>query len=273
MQQSADQSISRGNETVYIINTTENIMKKIIFFILFLVSFTAVFSQDNLPEIFPVDDEYFQEYNGRLGRWVLVPDNKRLIAYIKEFGAVDTEVYRLNPGIRTNNRYVFIPYSDEYITGLNEKGIKRISLSATRDVYLWPVVTVLNISSPFGFRGRTFHPGIDLPAVKGSIIRATMDGQVIFAGYQSGYGNMNEIQHRDRFITRYGHNTANLVRKGDFVKKGQAIALVGSTGNSTGCHVHYEIRCNDIPLDPLDFLPDSSKVRIVQPLKNWKQKR
>jgi murein DD-endopeptidase MepM/ murein hydrolase activator NlpD len=248
-------------------------MKKHFFLIIFLFHFSVVFSQDNIPETFQVDDEYFQEYSGMLGRWVLVADSKKLNAYIKEFGAADADVARLNPGMRTNNRYVFIPYSEAYINALNVKGIYRTVFSAAPDVYIWPVVTIMNISSPFGFRGKTFHPGIDLPAERGSIVRASMEGQVIFAGYESGYGNMVDIQHRDNFITRYGHNTAVLVRKGDFVKKGQAIALVGSTGNSTGCHVHYEIRCNDIPLDPMDFLPDSSKVRIVHPLNNWKLKR
>jgi hypothetical protein len=248
-------------------------MKKHFFLIIFLVHFSVVFSQDNIPETFPVDDEYFQEYNGMLGRWVLVSDNKKMNLFVKEFGADDADVNRLNPVMRTSNRYVFIPYSETYIKSLNEKGIHRTYCSAAPDVYIWPVVTLVNISSPFGFRGRTFHPGIDLPAEKGTLVRATMEGQIIYSGYDSGYGNMVEIQHRDNFITRYGHNTAILVRKGDFVKKGQAIALVGSTGNSTGCHVHYEIRCNDIPLDPLDFLPDSSKVRIVHPINNLKQKR
>ena len=83
---------------------------------------------------------------------------------------------------------------------------------------------------------------------------------------------MVDIQHRNGLITRYGHQTAVLVKKGEFVKKGQIIGLVGSTGRSTGNHVHFEILCNTIPLDPLDFLPDSSKIQIVHQLKNWKHK-
>jgi murein DD-endopeptidase MepM/ murein hydrolase activator NlpD len=262
-----------GNVSVHTIITPEKIMKKHFFLIIFIVHFSVVFSQDNIPEIFSVDDKYFQEYNGKIGRWVLVADNKKLMAYIKELGASDADVNRLNPDMKTNNRYVFIPYSEAYMNALDEKGIRRTYFSAAPDAYIWPVMTVMNISSPFGYRGKTFHTGIDLPAERGSIVCATMEGQVSFAGYESGYGNMVDVQHCGNFITRYGHNTAILVRKGDFVKKGQVIALAGSTGNSTGCHVHYEIRCNDIPLDPLDYLPVSSKVRIVHPLNNWKQKR
>ena len=148
----------------------------------------------------------------------------------------------------------------------------RKTASSEADQFIWPLGDVAQITSVLGFRGREFHTGIDIPAPKGEPVLAAMEGQVVFDGYSGGYGNLIQIQHRNGFITRYGHNSALLVKKGDFVKKGQIVALAGSTGRSTGNHVHFEILCNTIPLDPLDFLPDSSKVQVVHRLKNWKHK-
>jgi murein DD-endopeptidase MepM/ murein hydrolase activator NlpD len=244
----------------------------VICFFISLVFFSAINAQDNTPEFFHADDDAIQEYKGKLGRWVFVTNKAKLSGFIREFSAADSEVNDINPGIQKfSNRYVFIPYGQDYIAKLIEKGIERPTLSAAPDQFIWPVGEVVRISSVLGFRGREFHTGLDIPAAKGSVVRAAMEGQVIYEGYQGGYGNMLDIQHRNGFITRYGHNTVVLVKKGEFVKKGQAIALAGSSGRSTGSHVHFEILCNSIPLDPLDFLPDSSKIQIVHRLKNWKR--
>lgn len=243
----------------------------VISFLLCAVLFSAIIAQDNTPEVFSVDDDNVQEYKGKLGRWVFVPNKTKLTAVTREFSANDADVSNLNPGIQKfTNRYCFIPFGKEYIDKLSEKGIERCVLSASPDQFIWPVGEVIRISSVLGFRGHEFHTGVDIPAPRGAIIRASMEGQVIAEGYQGGYGNMLDIQHRNGFITRYGHNTVVLVKKGDFVKKGQVIALAGSTGRSTGPHCHFEILCNTIPLDPLDFMPDVSKVQVVHQLKNWK---
>jgi murein DD-endopeptidase MepM/ murein hydrolase activator NlpD len=244
----------------------------VISLILSAVLFSAAVAQDNSPETFSVDDDSIQEYKGKLGRWVYVPNKAKLAAYTKDFASNDSDVSGLNPGAQKYlNRYCFIPFGKDYIDKLAEKGVDRSVLSASPDQFIWPVGEVIRISSVLGFRGRgEFHTGVDIPAPRGAIIRAAMEGQVLFEGYSGGYGNMVDIQHRNGFITRYGHNTVVLVKKGDFVKKGQAIALAGSTGRSTGPHCHFEILCNTIPLDPLDFLPDASKVQVVHQLKNWK---
>ena len=104
-----------------------------------------------------------------------------------------------------------------------------------------------------------FHEGIDIADDYGSQIVATAAGVVTFAGYTSGgYGNLVEIDHGNGFVTRYGHNSAVLVTVGMSVKQGQTIALMGSTGKSTGAHVHYEVRLNNTPVDPMIFLPISN---------------
>jgi len=223
-------------------------------------------------EIISLDDENYQEFNGKTGRWVFTPSRQTYLNYIKEFGSSENEVADLNPGApKILNKYIFFTYSQEYIKKLEEKNIFRKNISSEPDQFIWPVDAV-RISSVLGFRGKEFHTGVDIPSPKGTPVRAAMEGEVVFNGYSGGYGNMIDIQHRNGFVTRYGHNTALVVKKGDFVKKGQIIAFVGSTGRSTGNHVHFEMLCNSIPLDPLDFLPDSSKLQIVQQLKNWKSK-
>jgi murein DD-endopeptidase MepM/ murein hydrolase activator NlpD len=93
---------------------------------------------------------------------------------------------------------------------------------------------------------------------------------VLSTVYAGGYGLTVEIEHRNNYTTKYAHLSVMFVKKGEFVKKGQLIALVGTTGNSTGPHLHFEIRSNDIPLDPLDFLPRRDSIKILHTLKNWK---
>ncbi|SAK55276.1 peptidase M23B [Caballeronia temeraria] len=115
-------------------------------------------------------------------------------------------------------------------------------------------------SSPFGnrldpFTGYlSFHPGIDLVAPTGTPILAAASGRVIYAGPMPGYGNTVEIDHGNGFITRYGHASKIEVRVGQRVEPGQAIATVGSTGRSTGPHLHFEIRAGGQPLNPADYL-------------------
>ncbi|NTV11919.1 MAG: M23 family metallopeptidase, partial [Zoogloea sp.] len=122
-----------------------------------------------------------------------------------------------------------------------------------------PVATS-EVGSRFGNRidpirgGLAFHNGLDFPAEPGSNIRASAGGKVITAGYHGELGNMVEIQHEGGLVTRYGHASQLLVRAGDFVAPGQPIARVGSTGRSTGPHLHFEIVDRGRHLDPERFL-------------------
>ncbi|HUZ01796.1 MAG TPA: peptidoglycan DD-metalloendopeptidase family protein [Thermomicrobiaceae bacterium] len=99
-----------------------------------------------------------------------------------------------------------------------------------------------------------FHSGIDLAVPTGTPVKATAAGTVVVAGWDGGYGNLVEIDHGNGIETFYGHNTQVLVTVGQQVKAGQVISISGSTGNSTGPHVHYEIRINSVPVDPTPFI-------------------
>ncbi len=120
---------------------------------------------------------------------------------------------------------------------------------------IWP--STGDISSPFGMRwgGSDFHPGIDIADDYGTPIVATADGIVTTAGWNSGgYGNMVDIDHGNGYMTRYGHAQQVVVSAGDHVKRGQVIAYMGSTGFSTGPHVHYEIRVNGQLVNPSGYI-------------------
>lgn len=123
---------------------------------------------------------------------------------------------------------------------------------------IWP--TRGWVTSGFGFRKSPFtgipekHEGFDIAARMGSPIHATAEGKVLRSGRAYGYGNMVEIDHGYGVITRYGHNSKNLVTVGDSVRRGQVIAQVGNTGRSTGPHVHYEVILNGIPVSPKNYI-------------------
>ena len=99
-----------------------------------------------------------------------------------------------------------------------------------------------------------FHAGIDFERDAGESVRATAGGRVTNAGWSGGYGEMVEIDHGGGLATRYGHLSAVLVRVGDEVKIGSLLGLAGSTGRSTGPHLHYETRVNGEAVDPMRFL-------------------
>ncbi len=216
-------------------------------------------------EMIPIDDMNMQEFKGRIGKWLLVTSHTTLASASREYAVPSDEIYALNeiPMKKgTMGNYVFVPYSEAYIAQLAAKGITRAKIESASDEFLWPIEKVTNISSVLGLRGGRFHTGMDIPAERGKPVRAAMDGRVFFSGYLSGFGSTIEVEHRNNFI--------NLVKKGDFVKKGQYIGFVGSTGNSTGNHLHFEIRCSDVPLDPLDFLPKNGSIKMPHAIKNWK---
>jgi len=118
-------------------------------------------------------------------------------------------------------------------------------------------------SSNFGWRidpftgQQAFHEGIDFPADVGTPIEAAASGKVIFAEVHPAYGKMIEIDHGNGLISRYAHCSALLVNEGDFVMRGQLIARVGTTGRSTGPHLHFEVRLNGVPQNPARFLQAS----------------
>ena len=115
-------------------------------------------------------------------------------------------------------------------------------------------------SSNFGWRidpfngQKTFHEGIDFPAEVGTPIEAAASGKVIYADVHPAYGKMVEIDHGNGLVSRYAHCSLLLVKEGDLVMRGQRVAEVGSTGRSTGPHLHFEVRLNGVPQNPARFL-------------------
>jgi murein DD-endopeptidase MepM/ murein hydrolase activator NlpD len=126
----------------------------------------------------------------------------------------------------------------------------------------WPVDGGY-ITSGYGGRTDPFtglhssHPGIDFAAAEGSQVLAVASGIVVDAGDRNGYGELIEINHGNGYVTRYGHNSRLLVKAGDRVLKGQAIALMGSTGRSTGPHVHFEVLLNGNTVNPEQYIQAS----------------
>lgn len=109
-------------------------------------------------------------------------------------------------------------------------------------------------SNPFDGDGSEFHPGIDFRGKKGDPVKCTASGQVVFAGRAGGYGNCIRIKHINNIETVFGHLSRILVKVGQKVSVGDKIGLVGSTGRSTGTHLHYEIRKNGKPVNPVKYL-------------------
>jgi len=116
------------------------------------------------------------------------------------------------------------------------------------------------LSSKYGKRNdpftgkQEFHKGLDFAGKKGSDVVAVGDGVVTWAGKRSGYGDLIEISHGNGYVTRYAHNNEHLVKVGDTVRKGQQIALMGSSGRSTGPHVHFEVLLNGKTVNPASYL-------------------
>lgn len=125
--------------------------------------------------------------------------------------------------------------------------------------FIWPLEG--EVVSEFGWREhpvleyRHHHDGIDIDVPEGTSVYASASGRVFFYGDQPGYGNVLILEHKDGFITMYGHLSSSIVEPGRYVEAGQEIALSGNTGISSGPHLHFEIRNGEFPVDPLRYLP------------------
>ncbi|MEO6050387.1 MAG: M23 family metallopeptidase [Pyrinomonadaceae bacterium] len=108
--------------------------------------------------------------------------------------------------------------------------------------------------NPFGGRAYEFHPGMDIDGERGDLVTAPANGIVIKSGWTGGYGNMIEIDHGNGLSTRYGHLSKIEIGVGDTITRGQLIGYIGSTGRSTGPHLHFELRLNDKSINPRHFL-------------------
>ena len=142
---------------------------------------------------------------------------------------------------------------------------KTIQLSNAQDFYtnqgndlpsLWPVKDPAeNIISAYGMRSARHHNGLDIKAPTGTPVIASADGTIDMCGVQRGYGNVIKINHENGFESTYAHLSAQFVKQGQRVAAGQVIGEVGATGNASGPHLHYEVKLDGEPMDPILFVP------------------
>ncbi|MBV9210069.1 MAG: peptidoglycan DD-metalloendopeptidase family protein [Acidobacteria bacterium] len=128
---------------------------------------------------------------------------------------------------------------------------------------IWPVKGSLDSGfggrrNPFGGAGYEYHEGQDIEAEIGTPVSATANGVVLCAGWQNGYGQVVYIDHGNGLQTRYGHLSQINVSVGQTISRGEVVGLVGSTGRSTGPHLHYEVRINNEPVNPINYLPGAT---------------
>jgi len=163
-----------------------------------------------------------------------------------------------NPEIIHPGQILVLKNNTEYSKNLSENK-KNITQLQYEQEFIWPTINK-NINSDYGMRSdpftgkMDFHPAIDIAGRVGDPVFAVKDGTVIFTGKRNGYGNMIILRHNNEIFSVYAHNSINLVRNGQNIKQGQIIAKIGSTGKSTAPHLHFEIRKNIKPLNPLYFL-------------------
>lgn len=191
--------------------------------------------------------------NPSLNKISLNPNPARAIDYSRP-EVVD--VYALNSGGPVNMDE--LDAEDVEI----EKQLRRIQATSNQAYIPAMWAHMGKINNEFGFRrnpfgGRTyeFHAGMDIDGERGDQVIAPANGIVTEAGWKGGYGNMIEVDHGNGLKTRYGHLSRIEVEVGQTLSRGQLMAFVGSTGRSTGPHLHYELRLNDRPINPRRFLP------------------
>lgn len=138
-----------------------------------------------------------------------------------------------------------------FVPGGRYRAVQTVS-RAVHARFVWP--TVGEFSSAYGYRWGRIHAGIDIANDIGTSIRAARAGRVSSAGWQSGYGYTIVIDHSNGYSTLYAHLNDFAISQGQYVQTGQMIGYMGSTGNSTGPHLHFEVRVNDKPVNPMSFL-------------------
>ena len=211
----------------------------------------------------------------------LTTEDKKLRALARKVGAEDTEKFRGIGGsdtglldseenlrkadrklVRTMNQSL-----DDLESGIEQRKENNEELAKFLDDQkmllastpsIWPTRGWL--SSRFGYRTspfskkKEFHRGIDISVRSGSPVLSPANGMVIFNGWKRGYGRVIIMKHAKGFKTKYAHLKKSLVKKGQYVKKGTKIGLVGSSGRTTGPHLHYEVHLNNAPVNPLRYI-------------------
>ncbi|WP_156256948.1 M23 family metallopeptidase, partial [Sandarakinorhabdus oryzae] len=176
----------------------------------------------------------------------------------------------------------FIAANDPRVRDLQANAVRQAAIAATfARIPAFLPVNRYDPSSDFGYRsdpfhgGGAFHAGIDMTGSTGDAIHAAADGVVVRAGWWAGYGKVVVVDHGNGLETRYGHMSRFYVKEGDVIRQGQVIGGMGSTGRSTGTHLHFEVRLDGRALDPQPFVelanfgvdaPVRSRPTVVAPL-------
>lgn len=179
------------------------------------------------------------------------------------------------PGVK-NAGGPFVPLVDKTDDSAFGRGVRRVQTTIEKSEKLFrllphiplrqPLPGTLDVTSPYGgrmdpFYGRAaMHTGVDLRDDMGSAVRVTAAGRVVTAGWNGGYGNMVEVDHGNGLTTRYGHLSAIDAKEGQMVNVGDIVGRLGSTGRSTGPHLHYEVRVDGDPVDPTRFLRAGGRI-------------
>lgn len=193
---------------------------------------------------------------GRAPRRHTVVDGDTLWELTVRYGVTLEELLRANPAVDSPGHLavgldLIIPGAGGAVSA--SAGTAELDDLSLGGKFMWPVTAP--ISSTFGPRWGRNHAGVDLAANSGVAIKSARDGKVVLAGTVQGYGETVILEHSDGTRTLYAHCSKLLVRSGQSVKQGEVIAEVGSTGHSTGPHLHFEIIVNGKPRDPLLYLP------------------
>lgn len=232
-----------------------------------ILSFVLILSPNLHPsETIVVDNNKIIEYKGYSGQWIVNSSPELLENAIKTYSTGEKDIAAVNGSDFRNKKTVFIPFSQSYIAYVKNRASCG-TITVGENEFIWPIADFDRISSSFGRRWGSFHEGIDIPAGRGIPILAVSGGRVVYRGYAGNLGHTLTIEHRENMFTRYCHCSELIAKEGDIVKQGQVIAYVGSSGNSTGNHLHFEVRYGEFPLNPLDFLPFSPCVKEAQYMK------
>lgn len=201
---------------------------------------------------------------------VEIKSDQSLASFVKDHGITLEQLKELNPGVQLSKMLMIgnklrvakarpllgiRPLRSGGASWPGLPGFSDFDDKASPGVFIWPTKGVF--TSGYGWRWGRMHKGIDIANNVGTPIFASRDGVVSYAGWSSGYGYLVEIDHGDGSSTRYAHNSRLLVKKGQIVPQGSRISLMGSTGRSTGPHLHFEIRRpGGAALDPMAMLPN-----------------
>lgn len=211
-------------------------------------------------------DKYFGEYLAELNNIDPVGDGDASI------GTSATSVFAIATQLASARRHTD---DVERVMETSQDLLSKTQLNRNVQPHMWPVVNKRTyLSSPYGMRTDPFskkqrwHAGIDIAGGYNAPIVASADGVVTFTGYRFGYGTMVEVTHGNGIRTRYGHMNRGLVRNGQSVKAGEVIGLMGSSGRSTGPHLHFEVLLGEHKVNPYPFIKDGRENAKMLALSN-----